>query len=133
MHELTIADRLAERARAAAEDAGAERVTGLTVAVGEATHLAPDQLRFCLEAVADDRLADATVTFERKSARGRCDCGWTGELDRLPETVAAVPDRRCPSCGATVELTEGRGCRLVGVEVPEQTDTPDAPNDTPAE
>ena len=126
MHELAVAERLVARAREAADDAGADRVTGLTVAVGEATHLAPTQLRFCLEAVTDDLLADATVSFERVRARGTCDCGWRGELDRLPETVAAAPDRRCPACDGTVTVTAGRECRLDRITVPDDG----SPNDT---
>lgn len=119
MHELAVAQRLVERARAAAADADADRIDGLTVAVGEATHLAPAQLRFCLDAVTDDLLADASLTFERVPARGRCDCGWAGELERLPETVAAAPDRRCPACDGTVTVTAGRECRLERITVDE--------------
>ncbi|MFC7019348.1 MULTISPECIES: hydrogenase maturation nickel metallochaperone HypA [Haloarcula] len=124
MHELAIADRLLDRAVSAARDAGAERVDGLTVELGTATHLVPEQVAFCLDAVAEDTPAEgATVTFERVSARGECSCGWHGELETLAETVAGVPDRRCPDCGAEVELTAGRECRLKTVEIPEAPTT----------
>jgi hydrogenase nickel incorporation protein HypA/HybF len=122
MHELAIADRLVDRAIAAAREADADRITALTVELGTATHLLPDQVRFCLEAVAEGTLAEgADVIFERVPARGECECGWAGDLDTLAETVAGVPDRRCPDCGTAVELVAGQECRLTGVTVPDQS------------
>jgi hydrogenase nickel incorporation protein HypA/HybF len=120
VHELTVAQRLVERAEAAAYKAGAERVDAVTVEVGVATHLVPDQLAFCIEAMAEDTpVAGADVRFNRVQARGECRCGWTGELDALEGVVGGAPDRRCPDCGRGVDLTDGRGCRLVSVEVPQ--------------
>jgi hydrogenase nickel incorporation protein HypA/HybF len=125
VHELAIADRLLDRALAAAEAADAARVETLHVALGTATHLVPDQVRFCLEAVAEDTPAEgADVQIERVAARGECDCGWNGELPSLADTVAGAPDRRCPDCGAAVSLTAGRECRLASIDVsPSPTDT----------
>jgi hydrogenase nickel incorporation protein HypA/HybF len=134
MHELAIADRLLDRAVSAARDAGVDRIDGLTVELGAATHLVPEQVAFCLDAVAADTPAeDAAVSVERVSARGDCACGWSGELATLAETVAGAPDRRCPECGDEVELTAGRECRLKRIEVPEvsptrETDPADEPN-----
>ena len=109
MHELAVAERLVGRAAGAARDAGAAEVTALTVELGTATHLVADQV--------------GTVRFDRVDARGACDCGWTGVLDSLAETVAGVPDRRCPDCGAAVDLVAGRECRVASIEVPdEETD-----------
>jgi hydrogenase nickel incorporation protein HypA/HybF len=120
MHEIAIANRLLDRALSAARDAGADRIDGLTVELGTATHVVPEQVAFCLDAIAEGTPAeDAAVTFERVSARGDCACGWDGELGTIAETVAGVPDRRCPDCGAEVELTAGRECRLKRIAVPE--------------
>lgn len=120
MHELAVAERLVDRAVDAAREADAADVTAVTIELGTATHLVPDQVGFCLEAVATDTLVEgATVQFKRVSARGVCDCGWSGELDDLSETLAGVPDRRCPDCGAAVTLTAGRECRLASVEIPD--------------
>jgi hydrogenase nickel incorporation protein HypA/HybF len=121
VHELTVAQRLVERAEAAAREAGAGRVDAVTVEVGVATHLVADQLAFCIEAMAEDTpVAGADVRFDRVPARGECRCGWTGELDALDGVVGGAPDRRCPDCGRGVELTDGRGCRLVSVVVPDR-------------
>jgi hydrogenase nickel incorporation protein HypA/HybF len=118
MHELSIASRLVDRAVAAARDNGADRIDRLTVELGAATHLAADQLEFCLGVATDGTPAEgATIEIEPVAPAGRCDCGWAGEPGHVEATVAA-PDRRCPECGATIELTAGTDCQLTSIEIP---------------
>jgi hydrogenase nickel incorporation protein HypA/HybF len=127
VHELAIADRLLDRALAAAEAAGATRVDALHLELGTATHLVPEQVRFCIRAVAEGTPAeDADVRIEEVPARGECDCGWAGELRSLADTVAGAPDRRCPDCGERVSVTAGRECRLTSIDVPDATADADA-------
>lgn len=123
MHELTVAQRLLDRALSAAGDHDADEIRTLTVELGTATHLAADQLGFCIEAVAEGTTAaDATIEFERVQPRGDCDCGWEGRLPSLSEAQPA-PSVRCPECGARVTLTAGRECRLARIDIPETPDT----------
>ena len=122
MHELAIADRLLDRALAAAEEAGATRVETLSLELGTATHLVPEQVRFCIEAVAEGTPAEgAAVEIEQVPARGECDCGWAGDLPSLAGTVAGAPDTRCPDCGHAVSVTAGRECRLTSIDVPDSS------------
>ena len=131
MHELAIADRLLDRALAAAEEAEATHVETLHLELGTATHLVPEQVRFCIQAVAEDTPAeDADVQIEQVPARGECDCGWAGELRSLADTVAGAPDRRCPDCGTSVSVTAGRECRLTSIDVPDATADARPPADT---
>jgi hydrogenase nickel incorporation protein HypA/HybF len=127
MHELAIANRIVDRAREAAAAHDADRVTELTLEVGTATHLNPDQLRFCLETVADGTpAADATVHIETVTPRGECDCGWNGEPPTLDGVGAVIPTLACPACGDRLTLTAGRECRLAAVTVPDGTTVDDA-------
>ncbi|MXR52664.1 hydrogenase maturation nickel metallochaperone HypA [Halovenus sp. WSH3] len=124
MHELTLAQRLLDRALCVADEYDAAEIETLTVEVGTATHIAPRQLRFCLEAVAEGtKAAAATVEFERVRARGTCDCGWCGTLTTLSDAGQRAPSVRCPSCGERVSLTAGRECRLRSIEVPDPADS----------
>ena len=126
MHELSIASRLLDRALSAADDHDADSVEELTVALGRATHVNPDQLRFCLETAIDGTIAaDATITIERVTPRARCDCGWEGEPDDLEGTIAYAPDVRCPDCGERASLVAGRECRLRSIDIPDAP-APDA-------
>lgn len=128
MHELSVANRLVDLACETARDHGAERVTGLAVEVGTATHLRPDQLRFCVETVADGTAASgADVTVETVAPRGECDCGWAGRPADIEETVPVVPDLTCPDCGSRMRLTAGRECRLASIDVPDEDSS--APTD----
>lgn len=132
MHEFSVAKRVVDLAVETAREHGAGTVDGLTVAVGRATHLNPEQLRFCLRSVADGTPAEhATVTVERVPARARCDCGWAGEPDAVDDAVTYVPDPVCPACGDRVELTRGRGCRLASIDVPEPADPAETPPQDP--
>jgi hydrogenase nickel incorporation protein HypA/HybF len=134
MHELSVAKGVVDRTVAAAAEHGPDRVDGLTLAVGAATHLNPDQLRFCVETVAAGTIAEgATVTVDRVPPRAACDCGWAGEPDAVEDAYVYVPDPVCPDCGARVDLTEGRGCRLASIDVPANDDaTPDRSETPPS-
>jgi hydrogenase nickel incorporation protein HypA/HybF len=112
MHELAIASRLLGRALSVADEYDADRIDG------EVTHLAPDQLRFCLSAAADGTPAEgATVEIESVPPEGACDCGWRGTPERIDATVAA-PRRRCPECGDAIDLVAGDDCDLAAVDLP---------------
>ncbi|WP_135830513.1 hydrogenase maturation nickel metallochaperone HypA/HybF [Halorussus halobius] len=120
MHELSVAGALLDSAVEAATDHDADEIEALAVELGEATHVNPDQLRFCLETVAEATpAAGATVEIETVPARAACDCGWTGEPPGFEGTAAVVPAARCPECGSGVEFTRGEECRLTSIEIPD--------------
>ncbi|MEF8776300.1 MAG: hydrogenase maturation nickel metallochaperone HypA [Haloarculaceae archaeon] len=125
MHELSIARRVVDLAVDEAREHGAATVDRMTLEVGRATHLNPDQLRFCVRTVAEDTpAAGADVAIERVAPKARCTCGWTGEPDAVADAVTYVPDPTCPDCGDRVDLARGRGCRLVEIEIPPIQDEP---------
>lgn len=120
MHEITIADRLLDRALEVAADNDADRIERISVAIGEATHLNPVQLEFWLHELASETPASGMeVDIRTVPAAGRCACGWTGDLPKLGSAFGDAPDRRCPECGKTTELTAGVECRLDAVTVPD--------------
>jgi hydrogenase nickel incorporation protein HypA/HybF len=121
MHELSVAEALLDRAAEAAADHDAATVEAMTVELGAATHVNPEQLRFCLETIAETTPMDgATVEIETVAPRAACDCGWAGEPPSFEGTAAVVPTARCPECGARTEFTRGKECRLATVTVPDE-------------
>lgn len=129
MHELSVASGIVDRALAAAAEEGADRIEELTVEVGEATHVNPDQLRFCLDTAIEETIASgATVTIEPVSPVVRCGCGWRGEPETLDVAISYAPDLRCPECGDRTEFEQGRECRLASIEIPDAAGTPQRTN-----
>jgi hydrogenase nickel incorporation protein HypA/HybF len=120
MHEFSVADAVLERAIATASEHDAGAIEELTIELGTSTHVNPDQLRFCLEAVAEGTpAAGATVRIERVEPRGRCECGWAGSPPTIDGAGMAAPNLRCPDCGDRIELTRGKECRLTSITTPE--------------
>ncbi|AUX08251.1 hydrogenase nickel incorporation protein HypA/HybF [Halalkaliarchaeum desulfuricum] len=123
MHEISVASGILDRAISAAEEHGADRVDAITIEIGRATHVNPDQLVFCVETVAEGTpIAGAAVRTDVVDPVAACDCGWRGEPDDLGLVGGFAPDVRCPECGERTELVRGRECRLASIEVPEVDD-----------
>lgn len=119
MHELSVATGIVDRAVAVADEHGAETVERLTLEVGAATHVNPDQLRFCIELATNDTpAATADIEIETITPMARCDCGWEGKPASLEATPAYAPDVRCPTCNERMTLVRGRECRLSKVALP---------------
>ncbi|MDZ7850501.1 MAG: hydrogenase maturation nickel metallochaperone HypA [Halodesulfurarchaeum sp.] len=132
MHEISVAHGILERALRAADEYGAERIDELTLEIGRATHVNPDQLVFCLEAILADTPADgATIRTETVDPIATCDCGFRDEPDELALAAGFAPDVRCPNCGGRAELEQGRECRLASIDVPDLADaSPSGESDT---
>lgn len=120
MHEISVASGILDRAISAAAEHGADRIDAVTLEIGRATHVNPDQLAFCLETIAEGTPAEgATVRTDVVDPVAACDCGWRGEPADLGLVGGFAPDVRCSECGDRTELVRGRECRLASIEIPE--------------
>lgn len=120
MHEFSIATQVLEAAREAAGDHGAETFDGITVSVGEASHVNPEQLETCLEAAADSTIEnDLDIELETVAPYAECDCGWSGKPESSDCALVYAPDLTCPSCDQRIDLIRGNECRLMSVTIPE--------------
>ncbi|MCL5026683.1 MAG: hydrogenase maturation nickel metallochaperone HypA [Chloroflexi bacterium] len=120
MHELSVTQSMLELALAKAREAGAERITSLSLVVGDLTGVAEECARFYFDFVARDTIAEgATIAFRGVPAQARCrDCSTTYAPD---DTIWA-----CPACGSvSAEIVAGRELLLESIEVDGDTDTPE--------
>ncbi|HKY83221.1 MAG TPA: hydrogenase maturation nickel metallochaperone HypA [Anaerolineales bacterium] len=112
MHELSLAESTLELALRHAQGAGATRVTGLHLVVGEFTPLEESSLTFYWDRITRGTSASGSrVSIRRVPARMACvDCGRA--LDPVTETWC------CPTCGSgRLRLTSGDECYLESIDV----------------
>lgn len=132
MHEFSIASQIIDTAGETAADHGADTFEGVSVAVGEASHINPDQLESCLEAAADSEVGDIDIEMTITAPYAECECGWSGEPPSLEDTLAYAPNLRCPDCDGRLELQDGEEVRITSVTVPDDTARADDQNQSPS-
>ncbi|HEX2999685.1 MAG TPA: hydrogenase maturation nickel metallochaperone HypA [Armatimonadota bacterium] len=112
MHEMAITDNILHIALAEAEKAGAHRITGITLVIGELSSVVDDSVQFYFDFLSKDTIAEgAKLTFKRIPATLRCRaCGKT-----YPKQES---DFTCPSCGGDGMLTgDAREFYIESIEV----------------
>jgi hydrogenase nickel incorporation protein HypA/HybF len=117
MHELSVTESLLEIALRHAQQAGATRVTGLHLVIGQLSSIVDDSVQFYWDFVSKDTIAEgARLHFRRIPAELACQaCGERYAPDG--ENLA------CPKCGGTrVRVAAGDEFRLDSIDV-----EPDAP------
>jgi len=113
MHELAIAESIAEVVAARATERHATRVTSVRLRIGEASGVAPDSLTFCFEMVAslDPLLAGAQLSVECPPHRAHC---------RACARDFAVHDfvAQCPTCGEwSDQIVSGAELQVLAMEI----------------
>jgi hydrogenase nickel incorporation protein HypA/HybF len=112
MHELSLTESIVEIAAETAKREGASRVRRVFVDIGSLSHVEPEALLFCFEAVAAGTIVEgARLEIARVAGEGRCaDCGRT-----VPLAERFGP---CPECGGfSVQMTAGNEMRVREIEV----------------
>lgn len=113
MHELSIAQSLAEMAGEAAQAAGATAVRSVQLRLGVLSGVVADALQFGWEIVtADTLLAGAQLVVVEAPVVIYCaPCQANGVL-------ASVQYLRCPTCGAPpTKIVQGRELELIALEI----------------
>lgn len=112
MHELGVTQNILAIALRHAEEAGATRITRLSLVVGELSSIVDDSVQFYWDLIATGTLAEgATLEFRRVPAMLRCnDCLHEFGLDY--ETFL------CPRCGSNrVAIAGGEEFYLESIDV----------------
>lgn len=124
MHELGIMTGVLDAVETAARDAGALKVTKVSLSVGEMTEAIEDALRFAFQALQEMQeygmTAEAELEIRMIRPRSRCfECGAEYEHDRF--------HMLCPECGGfATELIAGREMQIDSIEVDLPDDEPEA-------
>jgi hydrogenase nickel incorporation protein HypA/HybF len=107
MHEMSLAENILGIVEGAAGAQGYSRVLELRIEIGALAGVEPDALRFCLDVVLKDSVADgATIAIIDIAGQG-----WCMQCEDYVN-IAALYDA-CPNCGGyQVQATAGTEMRV---------------------
>ncbi len=113
MHELAIAQSIADAVTTRAIACKASRVKNVRLKVGEASGVVTDSLAFCFEMLAsfDPLLEGARLVIDTVPHRARC---------RHCELEFAIADfvAQCPTCGEwSTEVVSGSELQILDMEI----------------
>jgi hydrogenase nickel incorporation protein HypA/HybF len=112
MHEMSLMEALVDLAEEEARKADASRISVVRLAVGALSHVDPESLRFCFDAVARGSMCEG-AQFDLVPVPG---AGWC--LDCGKEVAISERFGPCPHCnGFHVQMTRGDDFRLLELEV----------------
>ncbi len=121
MHEFSIATSIAEKVLSFAAEQELAQVLTVRLAIGELTHLEPEQLRFCYTSITEaTAIAGSELEIEKIEAAVECPhCSYRGAPKYWEEANAfvAVPTLQCPNCGKAAHATRGHECEIRSVQV----------------
>lgn len=112
MHEMSLMESVVEIACETAVQHGAKGIRAIRLDVGQLSHVDPDALLFCYDAIRRGSLAEeASLEINRVAGEGWClDCAKTVPLK---ERFGA-----CPECGQYhVQMTAGDELKIRDLEV----------------
>jgi hydrogenase nickel incorporation protein HypA/HybF len=112
MHELAITENILRIAVEHATRAGAQRITAISLVIGDLSSVVDDSVQFYFDFLSPDTLAEgAQLRFHRVAARFRCrQCGQ--------EFAPHDMDWQCPGCQALGgEVIAGKEFYVESIEV----------------
>jgi hydrogenase nickel incorporation protein HypA/HybF len=112
MHELSVTQSLLEIALRHAQSAGAQRVTGLYLVIGQLSSIVDDSVSFYWDMVSQGTPAEgARLHFRRIPTQMRCqDCGAS--------YAPSATELACPECHSTaVRVVAGEEFMLEAIDV----------------
>ena len=112
MHEMALAESVREIVEVTARRHDARRVTAVQLEIGVLSHVEPEALRFCFDAVMRGGLAEgATLEIARTPGEAWCmPCGETVPLQRKGDA--------CPKCGShQLAISGGDAMRVVDIGI----------------
>jgi hydrogenase nickel incorporation protein HypA/HybF len=112
MHELAVTQSLLDMAVKHANEAGAGRIAGLNLTIGDLATIIDDSVQFYWDIITKDTIAEgAVLKFNRVATTLLClDCGESYK--------PGTNDLTCPSCkSAQVQIQTGKEFLLESIDI----------------
>jgi len=112
MHEMALAESVVQIVDDQARQAGSDRIKTVWIEIGELSHVQPEAMSFCFEAVAKNTRADgAKLEIIRAPGQAWChNCACQVHVSSLVDA--------CPKCGGfQLQVTGGEDMRVKEMEV----------------
>lgn len=112
MHELSITQSILDIAVSSAENAGAKKVNGIKIVLGELSGCVPQYIQEYFDIVSEGTIAEkAKLSFENVPAIVKCrDCGAKTHMIRFRF--------RCGECGSQhLEFVSGKEFRVESIDI----------------
>lgn len=112
MHEMALAESTLEIVETTARRSGAGRITAVRLEIGALSHVEPDALRFCFDAVTRGSLAER-ARLEIVVMPGAAWCMPCAQT--VPLSARGQP---CPQCGSyQLNVVRGDAMRVKDIEI----------------
>ena len=122
MHEYSVMSQIVEVILSEAKKRDAEKVSRVSLEIGEFTFLGEEQLRFAFEVLSKGTIMQG-ANLDVRMAKGsiECKCGYSGAPEQPDDLHSLSPVLKCPKCGGIAAVKEGLGCtvRDISLEVPD--------------
>ncbi|OYT45894.1 hypothetical protein B6U90_02215 [Thermoplasmatales archaeon ex4484_6] len=107
---------------AAAGYDGVKKVEEVHLSIGRLTFVGEEQLRFCWQAVTEERelLKGSKLVISEEEVKVKCtSCGYQGDLEVKEDPLYhyMLPAFACPGCGSKVEIESGMGIMVRNVKL----------------
>jgi hydrogenase nickel incorporation protein HypA/HybF len=120
MHELSIASAVVDSVLEFLDAHEVKKVLTVRLAVGELSHVEPEQLRFCYMAITQETaMENSTLEIESIPAVVNCPhCCYRGRPKYWEDALSAapIPTLECPTCRGAVEPVEGNDCAIKTIQ-----------------
>jgi hydrogenase nickel insertion protein HypA len=107
---------------AAKEHENVVKIETVHVSIGRLSFVGEEQLRFCWEAITDEReiLKGSELIIVQEDVEIRCrSCKYKGGLEVKEDPLYhyMMPVFACPECGGEVEINKGNGVTITNVKL----------------
>ena len=121
MHEFSTATLIVESVLRAVKAHDAHIVKEVKIILGKLSLLNPDQIRFSYYLLSEGTILESSkLIIEIRAAKIKCEsCQYEGQIDSPEDDPYHLFLRilKCPKCGATPKIIEGKECMLESVKM----------------
>jgi hydrogenase nickel incorporation protein HypA/HybF len=121
VHEFSVTSQIVQSVLAEAEKRGAKKVTEVRLTIGKLTFLGLEQVRFAYDALTKGTIMEGSqLIITEQEGMVKCGtCGYQGDFKYADDPLyhVPVPTLKCPKCGSTVTIAQGKECTITNIKV----------------
>jgi hydrogenase nickel incorporation protein HypA/HybF len=124
VHELAMTTQIVESVLEEAKKHDAKKVVEVHLVIGKLSFLGVEQVEFSYKILTEDTIMkDSKLIIEKKDGVIECpSCGFKGAVpvEDDPAYHVPIPTLRCPKCGESAKIVEGKECTIKRIRILKQ-------------